>query len=85
MGCDSIDFNGLTFSDFTRKLTSLQKNDFLLAFNLELADPLVLDYLKGAVNSFKISISLSNDPNSKTIDIDLNPFTLIICDEYTNL
>lgn len=81
VGCHYLNFNGLTCGDLGSKLTSLQENDLLLAYNLKLADPLVLDYLKGAVNNFKIVITLSPDPNSQGIEIDLKPFTLVICEE----
>lgn len=80
VGCHSLDFIGLTCGDLAGKLTSLQENDILLAFNLKSADPLVLDYLKGAVNNFKIVITLSPDPNSQGIEIDLRPFTMVICE-----
>jgi TPR repeat protein len=80
VGCHSLDLIGLTCGDLAEKLTSLQENDILLAFNLKSADPLVLDYLKGAVNNFKIVITLSPDPNSQGIEIDLRPFTMVICE-----
>lgn len=66
--------------DLAGLLTSLEPNDVLFIDEIHRLSPVVEEYLYSAMEDFKIDIIIDKGPNARTIQIDLNPFTLIGAD-----
>ncbi|WP_044203121.1 Holliday junction branch migration DNA helicase RuvB [Flammeovirga sp. OC4] len=64
-------------SDLAGLLTNLEDNDVLFIDEIHRLNPVVEEYLYSAMEDFRIDIMLDSGPNARTIQIDLNPFTLI--------
>ncbi len=64
-------------SDLTGVLTTLQKGDVLFIDEIHRLNPVVEEYLYSAMEDYRIDILLDSGPNSRTVQIGLNPFTLI--------
>lgn len=64
-------------SDLAGLLTNLEKNDVLFIDEIHRLNPIVEEYLYSAMEDYKIDIMLDSGPNARTIQIALNPFTLI--------
>ncbi|MCU0428974.1 MAG: Holliday junction branch migration DNA helicase RuvB [Cytophagaceae bacterium] len=64
-------------SDLAGLLTNLDKNDVLFIDEIHRLNPVVEEYLYSAMEDYKIDIMLDSGPNARTIQIGLNPFTLI--------
>lgn len=64
-------------SDLAGLLTSLQANDVLFIDEIHRLNPIVEEYLYSAMEDYKIDIMLDSGPNARSIQIGLNPFTLI--------
>lgn len=58
-------------------LTSLEKNDVLFIDEIHRLSPVVEEYLYSAMEDFRIDIMIETGPNARTVQIALNPFTLI--------
>ena len=58
-------------------LTNLEENDVLFIDEIHRLNPVVEEYLYSAMEDFKIDIMLDSGPNARTVQITLNPFTLI--------
>jgi len=58
-------------------LTNLEKNDVLFIDEIHRLSPIVEEYLYSAMEDFKIDIMLETGPNARSVQIGLNPFTLI--------
>ena len=63
--------------DLAGILTSLNKNDVLFIDEIHRLSPVVEEYLYSAMEDFRIDILIDKGPGAKSIQIDLNPFTLI--------
>src|SRR5665647_1281963 len=63
--------------DLAGLLTSLEKGDVLFIDEIHRLSPVVEEYLYSAVEDFKIDIMIESGPNARSIQITLNPFTLI--------
>lgn len=63
--------------DLAGLLTNLEKNDVLFIDEIHRLNPVVEEYLYSAMEDFRIDIMLDSGPNARTIQIGLNPFTLI--------
>jgi len=63
--------------DLAGLLTSLEENDVLFIDEIHRLSPLVEEYLYSAMEDFKIDIMIETGPNARSIQIKLNPFTLI--------
>jgi holliday junction DNA helicase RuvB len=63
--------------DLAGLLTGLEKNDVLFIDEIHRLSPVVEEYLYSAMEDFKIDIMLETGPNARSIQIKLNPFTLI--------
>lgn len=63
--------------DLAGLLTSLEPNDVLFIDEIHRLSPVVEEYLYSAMEDFKIDIIIDKGPSARTIQIDLNPFTLI--------
>jgi Holliday junction DNA helicase RuvB len=64
-------------ADLAGLLTSLQLNDVLFIDEIHRLSTVVEEYLYSAMEDYKIDIMIDSGPNAKTIQINLNPFTLI--------
>ena len=74
----------LSFDDFTGQEAILENlKIFVKAANLLFIDeihrlsPIVEEYLYSAMEDYKIDIMIESGPNARTVQISLNPFTLI--------
>jgi len=63
--------------DLAGILTNLEENDVLFIDEIHRLSPVVEEYLYSAMEDFKIDIMIETGPNARTIQIKLNPFTLI--------
>jgi Holliday junction DNA helicase RuvB len=64
-------------SDLAGLLTNLQPYDVLFIDEIHRLNPIVEEYLYSAMEDYKIDIMLDSGPNARSIQIGLNPFTLI--------
>jgi holliday junction DNA helicase RuvB len=64
-------------SDLAGLLTSLGEKDVLFIDEIHRLNPIVEEYLYSAMEDYKIDIMIDSGPNARTIQIVLNPFTLI--------
>lgn len=64
-------------SDLAGLLTNLETNDVLFIDEIHRLNPIVEEYLYSAMEDFRIDIMLDSGPNARSIQIGLNPFTLI--------
>ena len=58
-------------------LTNLEENDVLFIDEIHRLSPIVEEYLYSAMEDYKIDIMLESGPNARSVQIGLNPFTLI--------
>ena len=63
--------------DLAGILTSLERNDVLFIDEIHRLSPVVEEYLYSAMDDFKIDIMIDKGPSARSIQIDLEPFTLI--------
>ncbi|MBO4822030.1 MAG: Holliday junction branch migration DNA helicase RuvB [Prevotella sp.] len=63
--------------DLAGILTSLQTNDVLFIDEIHRLSPVVEEYLYSAMEDYRIDIMIDKGPSARTIQIDLNPFTLV--------
>ena len=63
--------------DLAGLLTNLEPGDVLFIDEIHRLNPVVEEYLYSAMEDFKIDIMLDSGPNARTVQIGLNPFTLI--------
>ena len=63
--------------DLAGILTSLERNDVLFIDEIHRLSPVVEEYLYSAMEDFKIDIMIDEGPSARSIQIDLEPFTLI--------
>jgi Holliday junction DNA helicase RuvB len=64
-------------SDLAGLLTNLETHDVLFIDEIHRLNPIVEEYLYSAMEDFRIDIMLDSGPNARSIQIGLNPFTLI--------
>jgi Holliday junction DNA helicase RuvB len=64
-------------SDLAGLLTNLEENDVLFIDEIHRLNPIVEEYLYSAMEDYKIDIMLDSGPNARSVQISLNPFTLI--------
>ena len=63
--------------DLAGLLTNLEKDDILFIDEIHRLSPIVEEYLYSAMEDFKIDIMIETGPNARSVQIALNPFTLI--------
>ena len=63
--------------DLAGLLTNLETGDVLFIDEIHRLSPVIEEYLYSAMEDYKIDIVLDTGPNARTVQIDLNPFTLI--------
>ncbi len=64
-------------SDLAGLLTNLENHDVLFIDEIHRLNPIVEEYLYSAMEDFRIDIMLDSGPNARSVQINLNPFTLI--------
>jgi holliday junction DNA helicase RuvB len=64
-------------SDLAGLLTNLEPHDVLFIDEIHRLNPIVEEYLYSAMEDFRIDILLDSGPNARSVQIGLNPFTLI--------
>ena len=64
-------------SDLAGLLTNLEANDVLFIDEIHRLSPIVEEYLYSAMEDYRIDIMLDSGPSARTVQIGLNPFTLI--------
>ena len=63
--------------DLAGILTSLEPNDVLFIDEIHRLQPVVEEYLYSAMEDYRIDIMIDKGPSARSIQIDLNPFTLV--------
>ncbi len=63
--------------DLAGLLTSLEPNDVLFIDEIHRLSPVVEEYLYSAMEDYRIDIMIDKGPSARTIQIDLNRFTLV--------
>ena len=63
--------------DLAGLLTSLEPNDVLFIDEIHRLSPIVEEYLYSAMEDYRIDIMIDKGPSARSIQIDLNPFTLV--------
>ena len=63
--------------DLAGLLTSLEPNDVLFIDEIHRLAPVVEEYLYSAMEDYRIDIMIDRGPAARSIQIDLNPFTLV--------
>jgi Holliday junction DNA helicase RuvB len=64
-------------SDLAGLLTNLENQDVLFIDEIHRLNPVVEEYLYSAMEDYKIDIMLDSGPNARSVQIKLNPFTLV--------
>jgi Holliday junction DNA helicase RuvB len=63
--------------DLAGLLTSLEPHDVLFIDEIHRLSPVVEEYLYSAMEDYRIDILIDKGPSARSIQIDLNPFTLV--------
>ena len=63
--------------DLAGLLTNLEKYDVLFIDEIHRLSPVVEEYLYSAMEDFKIDIMIDKGPSARSIQLELNPFTLV--------
>jgi Holliday junction DNA helicase RuvB len=64
-------------ADLAGLLTNLENNDILFIDEIHRLSPVVEEYLYSAMEDFCIDLVIDTGPNARSVQIKLNPFTLI--------
>jgi Holliday junction DNA helicase RuvB len=63
--------------DLAGLLTNLETNDVLFIDEIHRLSPVVEEYLYSAMEDYRIDLVIDSGPNARTVQIELNPFTLV--------
>src|SRR5210317_2522651 len=63
--------------DLAALLTNLEERDVLFIDEIHRLSPIVEEYLYSAMEDYKIDIMIESGPNARTVQINLEPFTLV--------
>ncbi len=63
--------------DLAGLLTNLEERDVLFIDEIHRLSPIVEEYLYSAMEDFKIDIMIDKGPSARSIQLELNPFTLV--------
>ncbi|HRF26490.1 MAG TPA: Holliday junction branch migration DNA helicase RuvB [Ferruginibacter sp.] len=64
-------------ADLAGLLTNLEPNDVLFIDEIHRLSTVVEEYLYAAMEDYRIDIMIDSGPNARTVQLNLNPFTLI--------
>ena len=71
--------------DLAGLLTNLDEGDVLFIDEIHRLSPIIEEYLYSAMEDYKIDILIDSGPNARSVEIELNPFTLIGATTRTGL
>lgn len=71
--------------DLAGLLTNLEQGDVLFIDEIHRLSPVIEEYLYSAMEDYKIDIMIDSGPNARSVQIELNPFTLIGATTRTGL
>ena len=63
--------------DLAGLLTNLEERDVLFIDEIHRLSPIIEEYLYSAMEDYKIDIMIESGPNARTVQLNLNPFTLV--------
>ncbi|MEC7863766.1 MAG: Holliday junction branch migration DNA helicase RuvB [Bacteroidota bacterium] len=63
--------------DLAGLLTNLEEKDVLFIDEIHRLNPIVEEYLYSAMEDYQIDIMIESGPNARSVQIKINPFTLI--------
>ena len=63
--------------DLAGLLTNLEERDVLFIDEIHRLSPIVEEYLYSAMEDYKIDIMIESGPNARSVQLNLNPFTLV--------
>lgn len=63
--------------DLAGLLTNLEPRDVLFIDEIHRLSPVIEEYLYSAMEDYKIDIMIESGPNARSVQIELNPFTLV--------
>lgn len=63
--------------DLAGLLTNLEPNDVLFIDEIHRLSPVIEEYLYSAMEDYRIDIMIESGPNARSVEIQLNPFTLV--------
>ncbi len=63
--------------DLAGMLTNLEEGDVLFIDEIHRLNPVIEEYLYSAMEDFRLDIVIDSGPNARSIQIDLNRFTLV--------
>ncbi len=63
--------------DLAGVLTALEPNDVLFIDEIHRLSPVVEEYLYSAMEDYRIDIVIDKGPSARSIQLDINPFTLV--------
>ncbi|KAB1063379.1 Holliday junction branch migration DNA helicase RuvB [Salibacter halophilus] len=63
--------------DLAGLLTNLEENDVLFIDEIHRLSPVIEEFLYSAMEDFQIDIMIDTGPNARSVQIEVNPFTLI--------
>jgi len=63
--------------DLAGLLTNLEERDVLFIDEIHRLSPVIEEYLYAAMEDYKIDIMIESGPNARSVQINLNPFTLV--------
>ncbi len=64
-------------ADLAGLLTNLEERDVLFIDEIHRLSSIVEEYLYSAMEDYKIDIMIESGPNARSVEINLNPFTLV--------
>ena len=64
-------------ADLAGLLTNLEERDVLFIDEIHRLSPVVEEYLYSAMEDYKIDIMIESGPNARSVELNLNPFTLV--------
>ncbi|MCB9166808.1 MAG: Holliday junction branch migration DNA helicase RuvB [Flavobacteriales bacterium] len=64
-------------ADLAGLLTNLERNDVLFIDEIHRLTPVIEEYLYSAMEDYRIDLVIDAGPNARTVQISLNPFTLV--------
>ncbi len=63
--------------DLAGLLTNLERNDILFIDEIHRLTPVIEEYLYSAMEDYRIDIMIETGPNARTVQLTVNPFTLV--------
>jgi len=63
--------------DLAGLLTNLEERDILFIDEIHRLSPIIEEYLYSAMEDYKIDIMIETGPNARSVQLNLNPFTLV--------